>query len=246
MAGTLMLLREAGWDIHYMNVANGSCGTSIGAVEEIITTRRDESRSACGLLGAHYHESVATDMQVYHNTETVAKVVSVIRRVRPRILLLHSPVDYMEDHTNACRIGVTAAFGRGMRNFPSIPPVSPIIDDVTIYHALPYGFHDPLRKLVRAGQYVDVTSMMDAKRTMLAAHASQREWLDASQGVSYLDQMANLCRQAGGMSGRFEYAEVWRRRNHLGFSATDQDPLAEALGGLCLVDADYEAWLAGS
>jgi hypothetical protein len=31
------------------------------------------------------------------------------------------------------------------------------------------------------------------------------------------------------MSGRFAHAEGWRRHLHLGFSAHDDDPLADAL-----------------
>ena len=37
MAGTLLLLKKAGYEIHYMNVANGSCGSvqyRPGAVEK--------------------------------------------------------------------------------------------------------------------------------------------------------------------------------------------------------------------
>jgi hypothetical protein len=45
--------------------------------------------------------------------------------------------------------------------------------------------------------------------------------------------MADFCRQVGRMSGRFELAEGWQRRNHLGFSAADEDPLAGALGPRC-------------
>jgi len=33
MAGTLILLREAGWSLHYMNIANGSCGTTTETAE---------------------------------------------------------------------------------------------------------------------------------------------------------------------------------------------------------------------
>jgi hypothetical protein len=32
------------------------------------------------------------------------------------------------------------------------------------------------------------------------------------------------------MSGRFEFAEGWRRHLHIGLSARDDDPLAQALG----------------
>ena len=38
------------------------------------------------------------------------------------IVLLQSPVDYMEDHVNASRLGVTAAFSRGIPNFVTDPP----------------------------------------------------------------------------------------------------------------------------
>ena len=43
-------------------------------------------------------------------------------RIGPDILLTHSPSDYMEDHENTCRLAVTAAFARGMPNFPTDPP----------------------------------------------------------------------------------------------------------------------------
>jgi LmbE family N-acetylglucosaminyl deacetylase len=244
MAGTLILLRDVGWDIHYMNIANGSCGTETEEVDRIVAVRRQEAIDACGIIGAHYHESITNDLEIYHTTELVAKVIAVIRKVRPRILLLHSPSDYMEDHMNASRIGVSAAFARGMRNAPCDPPVRPIPDDVTVYHALPYGIRDPLRRVVRAGQYADVTPVIKIKRDMLAAHRSQKEWLDASQGLdAYLDTMETFARQVGRMSGVFEYAEGWRRRLHLGFAASDQDPLSDALGDRCVVDAQYEASL---
>ena len=247
MAGTLILLRDVGWDIHYMNIANGSCGTETQDVEQIVATRRQEAIDACDVIGARYHESITNDLEIYHTTELVANVVAVIRQVRPRILLLHSPTDYMEDHMNACRIGVTAAFARGMRNAPCDPPVPATPDDVTVYHTLPYGLRDPLRRVVRAGQYVDISTVTKAKRTMLAAHRSQKEWLDVSQGLdAYLDTMETFARQVGKMSGVFEYAEGWRRRLHLGFSATEQDPLSEALRDRCVIDERYEASLGGS
>jgi len=87
---------------------------------------------------------------------------------------------------------------------------------------------------------------MRTKREVLAAHRSQKDWLDVSQGIdAYLDAMEALCREVGGMSGVFEYAEGWRRRNHLGFSATEQDPLSEALGDKCATDRQYQKFLEG-
>jgi hypothetical protein len=47
--------------------------------------------------------------------------------------------------------------------------------------------------------------------------------------------MQDMAAEVGRMWGRFRYAEGWRRHNHLGFSAEDADPLAEALAGKTLV-----------
>ena len=47
---------------------------------------------------------------------------------------------------------------------------------------------------------------------------------------SYLAAMEDFSREVGRMSGRFDYAEGWRRRLHLGFGPEDFDPLAALLG----------------
>ena len=81
--------------------------------------------------------------------------------------------------------------------------------------------------------------MQGVKREALAAHTSQKEWLDATQGMdSYLDAGDDAARAVGRMSGRFGYAEGWRRYLHLGLSATDDDPLAGALGNAISIPAE--------
>jgi len=241
MSGTMMLLRQKGWGLHYMNLANGSCGTLEDRPHEIVQKRRGEAVAACRLIGATFYESICNDLAVFYTYEMVARVIAVVRRARPRIILAPSPQDYMEDHQNACRVAVTAAFCRGMPNYVSDPPETPVMDDVMVYHAMPHGLRDPMRKRVRPGQYVDVSSVIQAKRDMLACHRSQKEWLDKSQGLdAYLDTMEGFAKEVGAMSGCFALAEGWRRRSHLGMSASDGDPLQEALGGLCAIDHAYE------
>lgn len=241
MAGTVILLRDAGWALHYLNIANGSYGTAVDDHNTIVAKRTAESREACVVLGATYHDSICNDLEVYHTHEMVARVLAVVRAARPRIVLTQSPQEYMEEHMNACRLAVTASFCRGLRNYLSIPPLPPIDDEVTIYHAMPYGLRGPMRERIHAGQYVDVMATIPEKRRLLACHRSQKEWLDKSQGMdAYLDTMVDFAKDVGRQSKRFAYAEGWRRRLHLGFSVTDSDPLSEALGERCLVDEEYE------
>ncbi len=231
MAGTLVRLAEAGHELHYMNIANGSCGTSTLPAEEIVRIRTAEARAAAESVGAVFHEPLVADLQVFYEPRLLSRVAAVMREVAPEILLVQSPTDYMEDHQNAARLAVTAAFVRGMPNVTTDPPREPIGGDVAVYHAQPHGNRDPLRRPVRPDLFVDVTDVLPRKREMLACHESQRRWLDQTQGMdSYLAAMERFSRKVGEMSGRFEFAEGWRRRLHLGYGPEGWDPLAEALG----------------
>ncbi len=230
MAGTLILLGQAGYELHYLNIANGSCGTTQYSREEIIRIRRGEAMAAAASIGATYHESLVDDLEIFYEKALLARVTAVMREVAPEIVLTHAPADYMEDHQNACRLAVTAAFCRGMPNFPTDPPVAPVPGDVTVYHAQPHSNLDPLRQTVYPDYFVDIEPVMAQKRAMLACHHSQKDWLDESQGMdSYLITMTELDAQVGAMSGKLAFAEGWRRRLHFGFCAEDADPLADAL-----------------
>jgi len=230
MAGTLILLQRAGYEIHYLNIATGSCGTAELSRDEIVRVRRGEALAAAAHIGAVYHESLVDDLAIFYEASLLAQVAAVMRAVAPEILLVQSPQDYMEDHQNAARLAVSAAFARAMINFATDPPTAPVTQPVTVYHAQPHGNRDPLRQLVTPDLYVDVTGVIEIKRAMLAHHSSQKTWLDHTQGMdAYLDTMQQICRETGEMSGRYTYAEGWRRRLHLGFCDEGADPLSSAL-----------------
>lgn len=231
MAGTLMRLGEVGWDLHYMNIANGCCGSLEHDAETTAAMRAEEARRAAQILGAQWHPPLTGDLGIFYNDDLLRRLAAVIRRVAPEILLIHSPVDYMEDHTNACRLTVSAAFARGMPNFQTTPPVSPVSQAVTLYHAMPHELVDTYGEPVTACMFVDVGELMDRKREALAAHASQKEWLDVSQGMdSYLKDMEKTTCEMGNQSGAFECAEGWRPHAPMGFCEPGANPLKDALG----------------
>lgn len=231
MAGTLLLLGKAGYDLHVMNIANGSCGSMEENAESTAARRTQEARASASVLGARFHPPLTNDIEIFYEGSLLRKLAAVVRTVAPRILLVQSPQDYMEDHMNACRLAVTAAFTRGMPNFATNPAVEPVDGNVTVYHALPWGLRGPLGEPIGASQFVNVESVLATKRTALACHQSQKEWLDQTQGLdSYLDTMEAMAREVGEMSGRFSVAEGWRKHLHLGFCGQDDDPLADALG----------------
>jgi N-acetylglucosamine malate deacetylase 1 len=230
MAGTLILLRRAGCEIHYMNIANGSCGSATLGAESIVALRLQEAKNAAGRIGAVFHPPLVSDIEIFYERGLLARVGSILRMVAPNILLIPSPQDYMEDHTIASRLAVTAAFCRNMRNFPVDPPREPVDGDVSVYHAQPHGNRDSLNNLVRPDFFIDIGSAIEEKASMLAEHNSQKEWLDRSQGVNaYLNTMRNFAGEMGALTNRCEFAEGWRRHNPLGLCAAASDPLVDLL-----------------
>lgn len=241
-AGTLLLLRQRGWDIHYMNLCTGNGGSVQMDGPTTAAKRLQEAQEAARILGAAFYPPICDDLELTYAVPYLRRVAAVVRQARPSIVLTHAPSDYMEDHMAACRLAVTAAFAHGIPNFQTDPPSPAYLHDVTVYHAMPHGLRDPLRQRLMAGAYVNTTAVHARKRLALAAHESQKHWLDVSQGMdSYLISMDQASRELGRMSGQFELAEGWRRHLHLGFSAQDIDPLKDALGEDCLINEAYEA-----
>jgi N-acetylglucosamine malate deacetylase 1 len=244
IAGTLLLLKEAGWDTHYWNLSAGNCGSLEMNARQTAKVRRQEARNAAKTLGAAWHPPIANDLEIMYDTKTLRKVASVIRMVRPTIVLTHSPHDYMEDHMNTCRLAVTGTFAHGMPNFRITPERPPYFDEVTLYHCMPHGLMDGLRKRVIPGAFVNTAKVHETKLHALAAHKCQQNWLGSSQKMnSYLQTCDDMSRELGKLSGKFKHAEGWRRHSHLGFCSDQADPLKQALAKNCLINKAYEKTL---
>lgn len=236
MAGTLLQLSERGWQVHYFNIANGCYGSQSLEPAQCSAVRLAEAQAAAELLPAKFYPPICNDMEILYTPQLLRQVAAVIRQAQPQIVLTHAPLDYMEDHQNAARLAVSAAFTRGMPGYATSPPLASYDGPVAVYHAQPHGNRTPLGDLVEPSHYVNVSSLVDRKRELLAAHASQDQWLGASQGISaYLETMVELNRQVGQLSGQFELAEGWRQHLHLGFSPAGFDPLRDALDSVMVV-----------
>lgn len=232
-AGTMLQLARRGWELHYINLCDGSRGSTTMNQQECAARRLKEAQAACQVLGAKFYPPIYADMEACYNTANLKKVAAVVRLARPSILLTHSPRDYMEDHEVACKLAVSAAFSHGMPNLISDPPVDVFMEPVRVYHGQPVGNETPLGEPVRPHFFVDEGDVIDDKIRALACHASQKQWLDESQGQdSYLETAREMSREVGRMSGKFEYAEGWRRHQHWGFCGPNDDPLREALADL--------------
>jgi LmbE family N-acetylglucosaminyl deacetylase len=233
MGGTLLLLARAGWEIHYLNLSTGNVGSMVMSAAKTAQVRRKEAQAAARVLGAKWHPPIANDIAIFYDDRTLRRVASTIRAVKPTVVLTHATEDYMEDHMNTARLAVTAAFVRGMPNYAVKPARAHVEGQVAVYHATPHGLCDGLRRPFEPHCFIDTTPVHAQKRAALACHASQKEWLDATQGMdSYLVAMDDFSARLGKLSGKkFGSAEAWRRHSHLGFAESEAyDPLHEVLG----------------
>lgn len=243
MAGTLLLLRDQGWKIHYMNLSSGNCGSQTMDGAETARVRAGEARDAADMLGATYHASLTDDLEITYDVGLLRQLAAVVRTVAPDVILTHAPDDYMEDHMNTARLAVTAAFARGAPNFETVPASQSIDQDTVVYHAMPHGLRTSLRQRVIPEIVVDTDSVHEQKRAALACHQSQKAWLDATQGMdSYIETMQEMAREVARRYGHSETAEGWRRRTHYGFSGELTNPLLDALAHATL-NPDYPSLL---
>ncbi|MBI4602028.1 MAG: PIG-L family deacetylase [Planctomycetes bacterium] len=225
--GTLVQLARLGWKVHIATATAGDCGSSTLGPEEIAAVRRREGREAASLIGAEYRCLERLDFRVLYDEETLRLAIGLLRDVRPRILLTHSPSDYMVDHEQTALIARAAAFAAPAPNAPSSSASPPLEAIPHLYYADPIEGKDPLGEPVLPTLLVDTTEVLDAKLEVLARHASQREWLRRHHGIDeYLEQARRWGRERGRLAG-VEQAEGFRQ--HRGHAYPQDDILAFTL-----------------
>ena len=125
---------------------------------------------------------------VMYEQPLIRKVASLIRNVKPASCCC-ALGDYMEDHMNTARVGVTAAFVRGMGLYRR-PAAAALRRRYRIISRDAVRIERCIGPAVIPQFYVDISGVMGRKEQMLNMHASQRAWLDNSQGIdSYGEKM---------------------------------------------------------
>jgi LmbE family N-acetylglucosaminyl deacetylase len=231
-AGTLLRLRrESGWEVHIASMTPGDCGSTELPPEAIARVRRSEGGRAAALVDGRYHCLEERDLLVFYQERTLERVVRLLREVRPRLVLTHSPADYMLDHEMTSAVVRAAAFGAPVPNLFRDRGHPPALEHIPhLYYCDPIEGKDALGRDVPPGFGIDIGGVLEAKAQMLACHASQREWLLKHHGM---DQYLQAMRDWGGRRGRaYGVACAEGFRQHLGHSYPQDNLLGQLLGAL--------------
>jgi LmbE family N-acetylglucosaminyl deacetylase len=230
-AGTLTRLASLGWTIHLATMTPGDCGSAELGQEEIAAIRRAEGAAAAKVIGAQYHCIEERDLRVCYTEHALEKVVRLLRETRAELVITHSPADYHLDHEMCSMLARAAAFAAAVPNFQDKNgKVAPLEHVPHLYYCDPLEGVDALGREVPPAFAIDISSVIDTKATLLAAHASQREWLLKHHGVDHYIVAMREWSQRRGQEFGVAYAEGFRQ--HLGHSYPRNNWLGEVLGAL--------------
>src|SRR4030095_9463159 len=80
MAGTLLLLKRAGYEVHYFNLSSGNCGSDRHGSAMTSRIRRREARRAAAILGARWYPPIGDDLELLYTVTNLRRVAAVIRQ----------------------------------------------------------------------------------------------------------------------------------------------------------------------
>lgn len=218
-AGTLALLKEAGFQITIASMTGGGLGSMTRDAFETVRLRTEEAARAAEVLGAEYYCLGAEDSYVFDSKELRISVSSLIRKIQADIVLTHLPNDYHADHRATASICEAAAMVSVLPNVPCNE--SPLKQTPLLYHTAPLGFRDRLGyPLKRPHFFIDISSTMNKKMEMLSKHQSQIDLMRQMQGMEdFFDEMKGYNRDLGNLAG-CPYAEVFWQHLGAGFPQT--------------------------
>lgn len=215
--GTLALLAERGHAITIVTMTPGDCGTAEYSAEEISAIRRGEARRAAALLSAQYICADFRDLAIFSDDASRRRVVEILRRTEPDIVLTASPADYLCDHEITSLLVRDACFCAPAPNYwtRAENPAAPLKAIPHLYLMDPAGGVDREANLVRPQFVVNVEPVFETKWNLLACHASQRNWLIKQHGMDdYMQTMKSWTEARAELAG-LRYGEGFRQyRGH--------------------------------
>jgi LmbE family N-acetylglucosaminyl deacetylase len=202
-AGTLALLAVKGHRITLATLTAGDCGAITTDNEETARIRKAEATAAAALIGAEYRCVGFGDLSVFNDDASRRAVTELIRAVRPDIVIAAAPADYHPDHEAASVLVRDACFAASVRNYRT-GPSAPLDAIPHLYFMDPIEGRDRDNNKIAPDFAVNIEATFARKREMLAAHASQFNWVGRQHGIDdYLGAM-----------------EAWTRRRGKGFGVT--------------------------
>jgi bacillithiol biosynthesis deacetylase BshB1 len=163
-SGTLLAAMNEGKQVGIIDLTRGELGTR-GSAE----IREKEAAAAAAVLGITVRENLGLADGFFMNDEaSQRKVITMIRKYRPSIILANALDDRHPDHGRSGKLVADAAFLAGLRK------ISTQLDGKEQEAWKPaYIFHYIQDRFIEPDFVVDITAYMDRKIDSVLAYATQ-------------------------------------------------------------------------
>ncbi len=155
--GTMLLLRQAGYDVVCVYLTRGEAGIAGKSHDEAAAIRVRECEAACRITGARHIFMNQIDGNTEVNLKRYAEMRELIERENPVAVLTHWPIDAHRDHA-VCGMLVLDAWRRLDRRFK------------LFYFEVMSGEQT---QMFAPTHIVDITTVSDLKRRACMCHESQ-------------------------------------------------------------------------
>jgi bacillithiol biosynthesis deacetylase BshB1 len=216
-AGTLMAAIDQGKKVGIVDLTRGELGT-----RGTPTTRTQEAAAAAKIMGVDVRENLDMADGFFANDEAhQRKIISIIRKYQPDIILANAPEDRHPDHGRSAKLVSDAAFLSGLRKIETIH------DGASQQAWRPaYTFHYIQDRFIQPSFVIDITAYMERKIEAVLAYGTQFNSADNSEPQTYISspQFLETVKARALMLGKrigVGYAEGYITEKIIGFSNFD-------------------------
>jgi bacillithiol biosynthesis deacetylase BshB1 len=215
--GTLLIEKLNSKKTGVIDLTQGELGTR-GTPE----TRKKEAAAAAKILQLDVRENLELADGFFQNDEAhQRKIIAVIRKYQPEIVLCNAPDDRHPDHGKGARLIVDSVFLSGLRKI--ITTHNNVTQDVW---RPKYVFHYIQDKYLAPNFLIDITKVMDKKIESVKAYGTQFHNPDLDEPQTYIstpdfmDSVLYRAKMLGKMIG-VTYAEGFISNKMIGFENFD-------------------------
>ena len=197
VGGTLLKMKSLGYKTGALDVTRGEMGTR-GTVEG----RAIEAEEAAKILKLDVRENLGLpDGHVFVTDDERTKLVRVLRRLKPKILLTHQIDDPHPDHNHIAHLVREAARLASMQKYD--------VDFGQERTPAPIVAHNIFSQRVTPSFIVDISDFLAEKTAAIRAHGSQFYNPNAAAGEletrltgkGFIDELENRSRYFGSLIG---------------------------------------------
>jgi bacillithiol biosynthesis deacetylase BshB1 len=216
-AGTIMAAIDQGKKVGIVDLTRGELGT-----RGTPTTRTQEAAAAAKIMGVQVRENLDMADGFFVNDEAhQRKIIALIRKYQPEIILANAPEDRHPDHGRSAKLVSDAAFLSGLRK------VETIHEGISQTAWRPaYTFHYIQDRFIQPSFVIDITAYMERKMEAVLAYGTQFTNADTSEPQTYISspQFLETVKARALMLGKrigVGYAEGYITEKIIGFSNFD-------------------------